>query len=209
MVDHTLLKPTAKEKDMVSLCEDAVWAGTFSVCVPPSFVHFCKKKLVGSNVKVCTVIGFPNGYSTVKSKNFETKDALENGADEIDMVVNLGLIKDRRYREELDEILNIKKICGNKILKVIIETCYLTDEEKVKMCEIITSSGANYIKTSTGFGTSGAKIEDVKLIKEHIGSSIKIKVAGGISDFSSAEEFINLGAERIGSSKLVSLAKKS
>ena len=208
MVDHTLLKPTAKEADIIYLCEDAVWASTFSVCVPPSYVSLCKKKLTGSNVKVCTVIGFPNGYNTVKSKMFETEDALDGGADEIDMVINLGIIKDRRYKEEFEEISYIKKICGNKILKVIIETCYLTNEEKIKMCEIITDSGADYIKTSTGFGVSGAKIEDVKLIKEHIGSNVKIKVAGGISDFSSAEKFINLGAARIGSSKLVGLAKK-
>lgn len=208
IVDHTLLKPTANESNINYLCEEAVTANTFSVCVPPSFVSFCKKKLKNSRVKVCTVVGFPNGYNTARSKLLETEDALNNGADEIDMVINLGFIKDKKYKDELEEISSIKKACNSKILKVIIETCYLTDEEKIQMCEIITNAGADYIKTSTGFGTSGANIRDVKLIKQYIGSNVKIKVAGGISDFSMAEEFIKLGANRIGSSKLVSLAKK-
>ena len=209
IVDHTLLKPTAKEDDIDCLCKEAVSAGTFSVCIPPSFVSFCEKKLKSSEVKVCTVVGFPNGYNTVKSKLFEAEDALKNGADEIDMVINLGFIKDKKYKDEMEEIASIKKLCDDKILKVIIETCYLTDEEKIKMCKIVTNSGADYIKTSTGFGTSGANIEDVKLIKKHIGTEVKIKVAGGISEFSVAEKFINLGVNRIGSSKLVSLIKNN
>lgn len=208
IVDHTLLKPIATKSDIDLLCEEAILARTFSVCVPPSFVSFCKKKLIGSGVKICTVVGFPNGYSTVKSKIFEAEDALANGADEIDMVINLGFVKEKKYSEELNEILSIKKVCGNKVLKVIIETCYLTQEEKIEMCKVVTNSGADYIKTSTGFGPAGATIEDVKLIKKYIGNNVKIKVAGGISDFSLAEKFINLGASRIGSSKLVGLAKK-
>jgi len=208
IVDHTLLKPVATKSNINSLCEEATLAGTFSVCVPPSFVPFCKKKLSNSDVKICTVIGFPNGYSTVKTKIFEAEDALANGADEIDMVINLGFVKDKKYKEELNEISQIKKVCGNNILKVIVETCYLTEEEKIEMCKVVTNSGADYIKTSTGFGPSGATIEDVKLIKKYIGNNVKIKVAGGISDFSLAEKFINLGATRIGSSKLVGLAKK-
>ena len=208
MVDHTLLKPIATKSDINVLCEEAILAGTFSVCVPPSFVSFCKKKTSNSNVKICTVIGFPNGYNTVKTKIFEAEDALAKGTDEIDMVINLGFVKDKKYKEELNEISQIKKVCGNNILKVIIETCYLTEEEKIEMCKVVTNSGADYIKTSTGFGPSGATIEDVKLIKKYVGNGVKIKVAGGISDFSLAEKFINLGATRIGSSKLVGLAKK-
>ena len=208
MVDHTLLKPIATKSDINVLCEEAILAGTFSVCVPPSFVSFCKKKTSNSNVKICTVIGFPNGYNTVKTKIFEAEDALAKGTDEIDMVINLGFVKDKKYKEELNEISQIKKVCGNNILKVIVETCYLTEEEKIEMCKVVTNSGADYIKTSTGFGPSGATIEDVKLIKKYIGNNVKIKVAGGISDFSLAEKFINLGATRIGSSKLVGLAKK-
>ena len=158
---------------------------------------------------ICTVIGFPNGYSTTAVKVFETKDAIENGVSEIDMVINIGMLKDKRYQDVEDEIRQIKETCGEKILKVIIETCLLTEDEKIKMCEIVTKAGADYIKTSTGFSTAGATFEDVALMKKHIGENVKVKAAGGISSFDDAEEFIRLGAERLGTSRLVKIMKNS
>ncbi len=209
VVDHTLLKVTSKKADFEQLCEEAIQAGVFSVCVPPDYVSFCKSFLMENNIKVCTVVGFPSGYSTSMTKVFEAEDALKNGADEIDMVANIGFVKDSRYKEVRDEIFGIKKICGEKVLKVIIETCYLTDEEKRSMCEVIIDSGADYIKTSTGFGTSGANFEDVKLIKDKVKDVIKVKVAGGISDFGTAKKYLELGADRIGSSSLAKILKLS
>ena len=209
VVDHTLLSPFADGNSIKNLCKEAVSAKVFSVCVPPSYVSLSKEILSGSSVKVCTVIGFPNGYSTFSTKLFETSDALKNGADEIDMVINIGFIKNKDHENALKEISLIKKICGEKMLKVIIETCYLTLEEKIIMCKIVTDSGADYIKTSTGFGTKGATFDDVKLIKKNIGENVKIKVAGGVSSFDEALKYINLGASRIGSSRLAKLALKS
>lgn len=204
-VDHTLLKVTAKEVDYVNLCKEAIDAKVFSVCVPPSFVSFCKEQLRGSRVKVCTVVGFPNGYSTVETKVFEAIDVLNRGVDEIDMVINVGFVKDKKYKTVEDEIYKVKMACNDRILKVIIETCYLTSDEKLEMCKVVVDSGADYIKTSTGFGTCGATFEDVSLIKGAIKEKIKIKVAGGVGDFESAKRYLELGASRIGSSKLAKL----
>ncbi|HJD45558.1 MAG TPA: deoxyribose-phosphate aldolase [Candidatus Mediterraneibacter norfolkensis] len=205
-VDHTLLKQQSTWDEIKAVCDDAVYYNTASVCIPPSFVDRAKK-YVGNKTAVCTVIGFPNGYNTTAVKEYETKDALENGADEIDMVINIGDLKSREYDKIEKEICNLKRICDNKILKVIIETCLLTNEEKIKMCELITRCGADYIKTSTGFSASGATFEDVALFSEHIGSQIKIKAAGGIQSFEDAEKFIALGASRLGTSRLVKLMK--
>ena len=206
LVDHTLLTPFAKKDEIQNLCNEATKSSVFSVCIPPSYVALAKGILYKSSVKVCTVIGFPNGYSTTKSKLFETEDALKNGSDEIDMVINLGFVKNKEYEKQLREIAEIKKTCKSNILKVIIENCYLTENEKINMCKVVTESGADYIKTSTGFGSGGATFEDVKLIKKHIGKSIKIKAAGGISSFDVAQKFVDLGVSRLGSSKLVKLA---
>ncbi|MDO4730673.1 MAG: deoxyribose-phosphate aldolase [Clostridia bacterium] len=207
-VDHTLLKQSATFEDIKLLCDDAIFYNTASVCIAPSFVKECKN-YIKNRTKICTVIGFPNGYSTKNSKVFETDDALNNGADEIDMVINIGDLKSQNYKTILDEIKALKAVCGDKILKVIIETCLLTDSEKIKMCHIVSESGADYIKTSTGFSTSGATFNDVELFKNNISENLKIKAAGGISDFSDAEKFIALGADRLGTSRLVSLMKKS
>lgn len=204
-VDHTNLIQTARWEDIKKTCDDGIKFDVASVCIPPCYVEDAKK-YVGDKLKVCTVIGFPNGYSSTAVKVYETLEAIEKGADEIDMVINIGYLKDNKYEYIENEIKAIKNVCGNKILKVIIETCFLTDKEKVKMCEIVDKSGADYIKTSTGFGTNGATFEDVKLFKENLkGSNLKIKAAGGVKSFEDAETFIKFGADRLGTSKLVKL----
>ena len=213
-VDHTLLAQTAVWDDIRKLCDDAVHYGTASVCIPPSFVKRAKE-YVGDRMRVCTVIGFPNGYSTAAVKLFEAEDALKNGADELDMVIDLGMLRSGDVSGVTDEIRQIKKLCrsyseksGEKLLKVIIETCLLTEEEKIAMCGAVTEAGADYIKTSTGFSTGGATFEDVKLFREHVGPGVKIKAAGGISSLADAEEFLKLGADRLGTSRVVKLAKE-
>lgn len=206
-VDHTLLTQTATTDEIKTICDDAVRFKTASVCIPPSYVKFASDYLDGK-VKVCTVIGFPNGYNTTATKCFETKDAVENGADEIDMVINLGLLKDKKYDEVMEEIKAVRACCEGKVLKVIIETCLLTEEEKIKMCEIVSKSGADYIKTSTGFSTGGATKEDIDLFAKNITDELKIKAAGGIKSFDDAEEFVKLGADRLGTSRLVKLMKE-
>lgn len=204
--DHTLLSQSATWDDIKAICDDGIKFSTASVCIPASYVKEAKE-YVGDKLAICTVIGFPNGYSTTATKVFECKDAIENGADEIDTVINVGHLKAGRYDEILAELKALKAACGNKILKVIIETCLLTDEEKIKMCEIVTASGADYIKTSTGFSTGGATREDVALFAKHVGKDVKIKAAGGISSLEDAEDFINLGADRLGTSRIVKIAK--
>lgn len=206
-VDHTLLNQTATWEDIKEICDDAIKYKTASVCIPPSFVKQAKE-YVKNNMKICTVIGFPNGYMTTEAKKYETKDALENGADEIDMVINIGRLKEKKYTEITEEIKALKKICKDNILKVIIETCLLTKEEKIKMCEIVTESGADFIKTSTGFSESGATFADIELFQKNIGKDVKIKAAGGISSFEDAEKFIKLGASRLGTSRLVKIMKE-
>ena len=205
-VDHTLLTQTATWADIKQICDDAIEYRTASVCIPPSFVKRAKD-YVGDQMEVCTVIGFPNGYNTTAVKVFETKDAIANGASEIDMVINIGDLKEKNYDAVLTEIKTIKEACQDKILKVIIETCLLTDEEKIKMCELVTKAGAEYIKTSTGFSTAGATFADIELFAKHIGEGVKMKAAGGISSFDDAEKFIQLGADRLGTSRIVKLAK--
>ena len=207
-VDHTLLKQQSTWEEIKVICDDGIKFNVASVCIPASFVKRAKE-YVRDKLKICTVIGFPNGYSTTKIKVFETVDAIENGADEIDMVINIGDLKDKRYDKILLEINEIKNACGDKILKVIIETCLLTDEEKIKMCEIVSESEADYIKTSTGFSISGATKEDIKLFREYMKEDKGIKAAGGISSFEDAEEFIMLGATRLGTSRLVKLMKEN
>lgn len=204
-VDHTILSQTAKWEDVKKICDEGIKYNVASVCIPPCYVEEAKK-YVGEKLKICTVIGFPNGYNTTNVKVYETLSAIESGADEIDMVINIGYLKDKRYNDIENEIKSIKNVCGSKVLKVIIETCLLTDEEKIKMCEIVDKSGADYIKTSTGFSTSGATFEDIKIFKESLkGSNLKIKAAGGVKSFEDAEEFIKLGADRLGTSRLVKL----
>lgn len=205
-VDHTLLAQTATWAEIKQICDDGMAYGTASVCIPPSYVKQAKE-YVGEKLAICTVIGFPNGYMTTATKEFETKDALANGADEIDMVINLGWVKDNRFDLVEQEIRTLKAACGTKILKVIIETCLLTEAEKVKMCEVVTASGADFIKTSTGFSTAGATFEDIALFAANIGPNVKMKAAGGISSFDDAEKFISLGASRLGTSRIVKLAK--
>lgn len=205
-VDHTLLTQTATWDEIRQICDDAIAYQTASVCIPASYVKQAKE-YVQDKMAVCTVIGFPNGYSTTASKEFETKDALMNGADEIDMVINIGWVKDGKYDLVQQEISTLKKACGDKILKVIIETCLLTDEEKIRMCEIVTAAGADYIKTSTGFSTAGATFEDVKLFAEHVDPDVKIKAAGGIFSIEDAEKFLDLGAERLGTSRIIKILK--
>lgn len=205
-VDHTLLAQTATWEEIRQICDDALLYHTASVCIPPAYVKQAKEYLAGRG-KVCTVIGFPNGYHTTAVKEFETRDAVANGADEIDMVINLGWVKDNQFDKVEEEIRVLKEACQGRILKVIIETCLLTEEEKIKMCEAVTNAGADFIKTSTGFSTSGATFADVKLFAEHVGEGVKIKAAGGISSFDDAEEFIRLGADRLGTSRIVKLAK--
>lgn len=204
-VDHTNLCQTAKWEDIKKICDDGIKFNVASVCIPPCYVEEAKK-YVGDELKICTVIGFPNGYNTTNVKVYETLEAIEKGADEIDMVINIGYLKDKKYDYIENEIKAIKNVCGNKVLKVIIETCLLTDEEKIKMCEIVDKSGADYIKTSTGFSTAGATFEDVKLFKENLKwSNLKIKAAGGVKSFEDAEKFISLGADRLGTSRLIKL----
>ncbi len=206
-VDHTLLSVNAGESDIKKICDEAVKYKTASVCIPPCYVQKAKEYL-NDKVKVCTVIGFPNGNSTTAAKCFEAAEAVENGADEIDMVINIGKLKDREYSYISDEINRVKKACSGRILKVIIETCLLTEEEKIKMCEIVSCSDADYIKTSTGFSTGGATKEDIKLFKKHIKNGKKIKAAGGISTLKDAEDFIELGADRLGTSRIVKLVSQ-
>ena len=203
--DHTLLAVDATEADIKALCDDGIKYGVATVCIPPSFVKMARE-YVGDRLKICTVIGFPNGYSVTEAKIAETSRAINDGADEIDMVINVGWLKDKKYAQILEEINAIKLACEGRPLKVIIETCLLTDEEKIKMCEIISASDADYIKTSTGFSRSGATFEDIALFKEHVKGK-KIKAAGGISSLDDAEKFIELGADRLGTSRIVKLAK--
>lgn len=205
-VDHTLLLQDATWEEIRRICDDAVTYQTASVCIAPSFVQRAADYL-GDKMQVCTVIGFPNGYNTTAVKVFETEDAIRNGADEIDMVINIGDLKDKRYDAVEEEIRAVKKACGTHILKVIIETCLLTEEERIIMCRIVTNAGADYIKTSTGFSTSGAVFDDIVLFEKYVGPDVKIKAAGGISSFADAEKFISLGADRLGTSRIVKLAK--
>ena len=204
--DHTLLAVTSTWEEIKAICDDGMKFSTASVCIPAAYVKEAKE-YVGDGLAICTVIGFPNGYSTTATKVFECRDAIENGADEIDTVINVGYLKSGRYDEILAELRALKAVCGDKILKVIIETCLLTDDEKIKMCEIVTASGADYIKTSTGFSTGGATREDVALFAAHIGEGVLIKAAGGIASLADAEDFINLGATRLGTSRVVKIAK--
>ncbi len=201
-VDHTLLKQISTMEDIKKLCDDAIKFNTASVCIPPCYVKEAKE-YVGDKMKICTVIGFPNGYNLTSVKMFETEEAIKDGADEIDMVINIGKLKEKKYDYILNEINGIKTKCNGKILKVIIETCLLTEEEKIKMCDIVSESDADYIKTSTGFSTGGATLEDIKLFKKYIKNNKKIKAAGGIKGFEDAEKFIEAGADRLGTSKLV------
>lgn len=205
-VDHTVLGQAATWDDIKALCDDGIKYGTASVCIPASYVKQAKE-YVGDKLAICTVIGFPNGYSTTAVKCFETEDAVKNGADEIDMVINVGWLKDKKYDELLEEIRAVKASCGGKLLKVIIETCLLTDDEKIKMCEIVSKSGADFIKTSTGFSTGGATKEDVALFAKHVAPHLKIKAAGGIASIQDAEDFIKLGASRLGTSRIVKIVK--
>ena len=205
-VDHTLLAQTATWEEIKQICDDAVAYGTASVCIPPSYVKQAKEYL-GDRMAVCTVIGFPNGYNTTEVKVFEAKDAVANGADEVDMVINLGWVKEGRYDLLEEEIRQIKQAVQGKILKVIIETCLLTDEEKIRMCEVVTAAGADFIKTSTGFSTSGATFADIELFAKHVGAGVKMKAAGGISSMEDAERFIGLGASRLGTSRIIKLIK--
>lgn len=206
-VDHTLLKQESTWEQIREICDDGIKYGTVSVCIPPSFVK-AAKEYAGEKLKICTVIGFPNGYNTTAVKCFETEDAVQNGADEIDMVINIGWVKEKKWEELLNEIKAVKNSCQGRLLKVIIETCLLTEEEKVKMCEIVSESGAEYIKTSTGFSTGGATREDVALFAEHVKPGVQIKAAGGISSMKDAEDFIALGANRLGTSRIVKIVKE-
>lgn len=204
--DHTLLLQDATWDEIKVICDDAKKYKTASICIPPCYVRKAAEYLKGE-IPVCTVIGFPNGNMTTASKVFETKDAIENGADEIDMVINIGMLKAREYDYVLSEIKEIEAACGNHILKVIIETCLLTEEEKIKMCEIVTESGADFIKTSTGFSTAGATFDDIALFKKYVGTDVRIKAAGGISSMEDAEHFMELGADRLGTSRIVKIVK--
>ena len=204
--DHTLLAQTATWDDIKAIIDDGIKYETASVCIPPGYVAQAKD-YAGNNLKICTVIGFPNGYNTTAVKAFETSDALDNGADEIDMVINIGWVKDKRWDDIENEIRTLKEICEDHILKVIIETCMLTDEEKVKLCEIVTFAGADFIKTSTGFGGGGATFEDVELMVKNVGEGVKVKASGGISGLEDAAKFIEIGAKRLGTSRVVKAAK--
>ena len=204
--DHTLLGQTATWEQIRAICDDGMKYHCASVCIPASYVKQAKE-YVGDKLPICTVIGFPNGYSTTAAKCFEASDAVDNGADEVDMVINIGWVKDGKYDLVLDEIKKIKAACKGKLLKVIIETCLLTDEEKIEMCRVVTESGAEYIKTSTGFSTAGATFHDVELFAKHVGEGVKIKAAGGISRLEDAQHFIDLGASRLGTSRVVKIVK--
>lgn len=205
-VDHTLLGQAATWEEIKMILDDGMKYGCASACIPAAYVKQAAEYVDGK-LPICTVIGFPNGYSTTETKVFEAKDAVANGADEVDMVINVGFLKDKRYEEMEEEIRRIHEACSGKILKVIIETCLLTDEEKIKMCEIVTNAGAEFIKTSTGVSTAGATFADVELMRKHVGEAVKVKAAGGISSFDDAEEFIRLGADRLGTSRLVKIMK--
>ena len=205
-VDHTLLAQTSTWEQIKAICDDAMHYHTASVCIPPCYVKQAKE-YTGDKMAICTVIGFPNGYDTTAAKCFMATDAVENGAEEVDMVINLGWVKDQKWDDLLAEIKAVKAACKGKLLKVFIECCFLTDEEKIKMCEIVTASGADYIKTSTGFGGGGATREDVALFAKHVGPNVKIKAAGGIANLQDAEDFINLGASRLGTSRIVKAVK--
>ena len=207
-VDHTLLSQSATWEQIKAICDDGMKYKTASVCIPASYVKQAKE-YVGNKLPICTVIGFPNGYSTTAAKCFETADAVENGADEIDMVINIGWLKDKEYDLILDEINRIKAACNGKLLKVIIETCLLTKDEKIKMCEIVSASDADYIKTSTGFSTSGATFEDIELMADNVADDLEIKAAGGISSIEDAEKYIALGASRLGTSRIVKIVKEN
>ena len=207
-VDHTLLGQTATWDDIPEILDDGIKYGAASACIPASYVKQAAEYVQGK-LPICTVKGFPNGYNTTAVKVFETKDAIRNGASEIDMVINIGQVKNGKYDEVENEIRQIHEACNGKILKVIVETCLLTEEEKIKMCEVVTNAGAEFIKTSTGFSSAGATFEDVKLMKEHVGKNVKIKAAGGISSFDDAEKFIELGASRLGTSRLVKILKNT
>ncbi|AQP39290.1 deoxyribose-phosphate aldolase [Anaerostipes hadrus] len=208
IVDHTLLAQTATWEDIKEILDDAMKYETASACIPAAYVKQAAEYVEGK-LPICTVIGFPNGYHTTAVKVFETKNAIANGSSEIDMVINIGFLKDGRYEEVEEEIRQIHEACDGKILKVIIETCLLTEEEKIKACEIVTNAGAEFIKTSTGFSTAGATFDDVALMKEHVGENVKIKAAGGISSFDDAEKFISLGASRLGTSRLIKIMKNT
>ena len=206
LVDHTILTQTATWEDIRQICDDAIRYHTASVCIPPCFVKMAKE-YVKDQMKVCTVVGFPNGYDTTAVKVFQTEDALRNGADEVDMVINVGMLKDGKTDYVLDELKAVRKAAGDHILKVIIETCFLTEEEKVTMCDLVTRAGVDFIKTSTGFATGGATFDDIRLFAEHVGPDVKMIAAGGISSFEDAEKFVSLGASRLGTSRLVKIAK--
>ena len=204
--DHTLLGQAATWSEMQQICDDGMKYQTASVCIPPSYVKQAKA-YVGERLKICTVIGFPNGYNTTAVKVFETKDAIANGADEIDMVINIGMLRQGLDDGVCDEIRQIKAACGDKILKVIIETCLLTEDEKVRMCKIVTKAGADYIKTSTGFSKAGATLEDVRLMRANVGEEVCVKAAGGISGIEDAQAFLDAGADRLGTSRVVKAVK--
>lgn len=208
IVDHTLLGVTSTWEEIREILDDAMKYETASACIPAAYVKEASD-YVNGKLAICTVIGFPNGYNTTAVKVFETKDAIANGAEEIDMVINIGALKNKRYQEIEDEIRQVHETCNGKILKVIIETCLLTEEEKIKMCEIVTNAGAEYIKTSTGFSTGGATFADVELMRKHIGKDVKVKAAGGISSFDDAEEFMRVGADRLGTSRLIKIMKNT
>ena len=205
-VDHTLLTQTATWEEIKTILDDGIAYGVASACIPPAYVAPAAEYVEGK-LAICTVIGFPNGYMTTAVKEFETKDAIANGAEEIDMVINIGWLKDKKYDLIENEIRTLKAACGDKILKVIIETCLLTDEEKVKMCEIVTAAGADYIKTSTGFSTAGATFADIELFAKNIGPDVKMKAAGGIASMDDAEKFLELGADRLGTSRIIKIIK--
>ncbi len=206
-VDHTQLKAYATWEDIVTLCDEAIAFGTASVCVPPAYIKRIHETY-GDKINICTVVGFPLGYSVTEAKLAETEKAIEDGANEIDMVINISDVKNGLYQKVEEEIRALKKACGDKILKVIIETCYLTQEEKIAMCRAVTAAGADYIKTSTGFGTGGATLQDVRLFQEHIGPGVKIKAAGGISTLEDLEAFVEAGCDRIGTSRAVGLLRE-
>ena len=206
MVDHTLLAQTATWEEIRQICDDGLRYGTASVCIPPCYVAAAAEYVQGK-LPICTVIGFPNGNHTTEAKIYEAKDAIANGASELDMVINIGALKAKNYAYVQNEIEKLKEVCDNKILKVIIETCLLNEEEKIKMCEIVTQAKADYIKTSTGFSTGGATFDDIALFAKYVGPDVKIKAAGGISSFNDAEKFISLGASRLGTSRLVKIEK--
>ena len=205
-VDHTLLTQTATWEEIREILDDAMKYHTASACIPAAYVKQAAE-YVQVRLPICTVIGFPNGYHTTAVKVFETKDAVANGASEIDMVINIGFLKDKRYEEIEEEIRQVHAACEGRILKVIIETCLLTEKEKIKMCEIVTKAGAEFIKTSTGFSTGGATFEDVELMRKHVGANVKVKAAGGIASFADAEKFVDLGADRLGTSRLIKIMK--